>query len=77
MGVYQLKDVLNIANNDPAKPVMAIRFTRTEVFNNPIPLNIIRKIWTTELKKTFTVRSPIKISNSLFHKFYELGTELN
>lgn len=55
----------------PNKEIMAIRFSDTEIFENPISLTEIR-----EIIPSLSVRSPQKILNDAFILIYNKGRNL-
>lgn len=75
-GIYEWKDVYNLAEENSDKEIKAIKFSDTEVFKNTIALNKITKILEENgrVKNTFT--SPLEVSKEIFNKIYEIGKEL-
>ena len=73
LGVYQWPDILKIAKNDVENDIMAFKFSGTELFRKPIPLNSLRSIWKTIYSKSFQVQTPLKISNDMFFYLYNQG----
>jgi hypothetical protein len=69
LGIYEEKNVLDVARNNPDKDIMAIRFSDTELFNQPIPLKKIKEI----LEKDVSLQSSVHISKENFAKIYTLG----
>ena len=70
LGVYEWKSVLDVAHNKLDNDIMAIRFTDTEPFSNPIPLKRLPEV----LGKKVTVQGTFYISKEDFAKLYTLGT---
>lgn len=68
LGVYTYNDIQKINNNIEGN-IMAIKFSDTEVFNNPISFTNAKKI----AEGKISVRSPYKISNDTFKELYNLG----
>lgn len=75
-GIYEWKDIYNLAEQNSDKEIKAIKFSNTEVFKNIIGLNKITQILEENgrVKNTFT--SPLEVSNKIFNKIYEIGKEL-
>jgi len=73
LGIYELKNVFNVANNNPEKDIMAIRFSDTELFKKPVPLQKIQQV----LNKQMTMQSPINITPESFAIIYKLGSQKN
>ncbi len=70
LGIYEEKNLLDVANNNLEKGIMAIRFSDTELFNEPIPLTKIQEV----LGNKFPMASTYYISATEFAKIYTLGT---
>jgi GNAT superfamily N-acetyltransferase len=76
LGVYQWPDIFKVANENLDQEIMAFRFSRTEVFNNPLGKDELASIWLAETGQTFhPPQNPRFISNSLFFRLYKMGTQ--
>ncbi len=75
LGVYEWKDVFEVAHQNLDQEIMAFRFSHTEIFNNPIDRDALKQIWKTETGKNFNIFSPISISNQLFFRLYQMGVK--
>ncbi|NEO81702.1 MAG: GNAT family N-acetyltransferase [Moorea sp. SIO4G3] len=71
LGVYELEDLMKLTKNDPNKKLMALRFSDTELFKNPIDLPEIQEI----LGKRLTLQSPLRIDKEQFTMIYREGTQ--
>ncbi|QCC84673.1 N-acetyltransferase [Desulfovibrio desulfuricans] len=72
-GVYSWKNILETAGGDPHKEMMAISFSKTEVFKTPVPLKKLAEIIAeSEVRKLLTV-SPYRIESKTFEMIYQLG----
>lgn len=71
LGIYSEPDILKVAKGDQAKEIMALRFSHTELFSNPIGFKKIRAI----LNKKVTIQSPTLIDKKDFVSIYILGKE--
>lgn len=72
-GVYSWKNILETAGGDPYKEMMAISFSKTEVFKTPVPLKkLADTIAESEVRKLLTV-SPYRIESKTFEMIYKLG----
>lgn len=69
LGIYEERNVLDEAQNNLDKDIMAIRFSDTELFNKPIPLKKIKEV----LDKKVTMQAACYISIENFAKIYTLG----
>jgi len=70
LGVYELKDLMKIAKDEPNADIMAIRFSHTQLFPHPLTLNRIQGI----LGKKTTVQSVFRVSKTNFGIIYKEGT---
>ncbi|NEP53746.1 MAG: N-acetyltransferase, partial [Moorea sp. SIO3C2] len=71
LGVYELEDLMKLTKNDANKKLMALRFSDTELFKNPIDLAEIKEI----LGKPVTLQSPLRIDKEQFTMIYREGTQ--
>lgn len=69
LAVYNWSDVLEVAKGSPDADVMAIRFSRTQRFTQPILLR------TLEDRGLHAPQAPRRISNDLFFDLYCQGTK--
>jgi predicted nucleic acid-binding protein/GNAT superfamily N-acetyltransferase len=76
LGIYEWEQVFNIAKNDLEQEIMAFRFSNTELFDNPIELSKLRRIWIEETENNFHLQAPIAISKKLFFRLYKLGMNI-
>ncbi len=77
LGVYEWKNIFDIANKNINNKIMAFRFSNTELFNNPVPWKSLKKILQQEHNRTAPIQSPIKISNKCFIRLYKLAINFN
>lgn len=75
LGVFTWKDVSSLVRDEHDKDIMAFTFSRTEVFDCPVPRHKINELWNRELNKNFNVLSPLKIPDNLYWTLYKLGTQ--
>jgi predicted nucleic acid-binding protein/predicted GNAT family acetyltransferase len=71
LGIYDFENVLKVAKNNLETDIMAIKFSDTELFKKPLPLQYIKEI----LQKNTTFPSPHKISKQNFNMLYNIGTQ--
>jgi hypothetical protein len=69
LGIYEEKNVFEVAKNEFNKEIMAIRFSDTELFNKPIFLKTVQEI----CEKQLTMQNASYISKESFAKIYTLG----
>ncbi len=72
-GVYTWPDILKTAKNDPHKSVMAITFSKTEVFNKPISYKELSSIVKDCEERNINLVAPYLVSQKTFMKVCELG----
>lgn len=75
-GVYEWKDIYNLADRNSNKEIKAIKFSDTEVFKNMISLDKITEILIRNGKPKNTFTSPLEVSKEIFNQIYEIGKEL-
>ncbi len=73
LGIYQWNDVLGVANGDPEKEIMAIKFSHTELLKLPIPLTEVQEV----LENKFTMQSAYYVPKEKFAILYCRGNQLN
>jgi ribosomal protein S18 acetylase RimI-like enzyme/predicted nucleic acid-binding protein len=74
LGVYTWKDVLKTAGGDPNRDVMAIRFSYTEAFPNPILLDQYKSVLRAQEGKAPMLQSPSELAPETFEALYAIGT---
>lgn len=73
LGIYEWRDVLALAKNDISRDIIAIQFSNTELFSNPIPWQTLQQVLREERGRGSQIQSPIRISNGTFMRLYQLG----
>lgn len=74
LGIYRWEQIFNIADNDPESDIMALRFSRTEQFLNPVKLSQLKMLYQTyDVGQNFSLQSPLPISPSTFAQIYKSG----
>ena len=74
LGIYRWEQIFNIADNDPESDIMALRFSRTEQFLNPVKLSQLKMLYQTyDVGQNFSLQSPLPISSSTFAQIYKSG----
>jgi hypothetical protein len=73
LGVFTWEDVYNVAEHDIDQDVMAFRFSKTELFENPIDLSNLRQIWIEDTGAQFNPVTARQISPELFFRLYRIG----
>ncbi len=75
MGIYTWEDVFRTAQRNLDTTIMAIRFSNTESFVQPIPLAQLREIYTEE-GTTFQAQGIKHIPKDRFARLYRIGKNL-
>lgn len=75
-GVYKWADVYKAAKNDIKTEIMAITFSKTEVFSNFIGLHQVKSIIKGRENRNLNTVSPYAISQETFKEIYELGVDV-
>lgn len=74
LGIYRWEQIKKIAGDDPERNIMALRFSRTEQFPNPVSLQKLKTIYQMhDVGKNFSLQSPLLISSKAFAEIYELS----
>jgi len=74
-GIYKWKHIYKLAKNDINNEIKAIKFSDTEVFENPVSLDRVNSILVDNGRKPNTFASPLEVSNKIFIVIYNEGRE--
>lgn len=69
LGIYERKHIFDTAHQDSNNVIMAIKFSDTELFKNPVTLYKLKKI----CGQKMTLQASSRISKEKFTKIYALG----
>ncbi|MDP1815366.1 MAG: GNAT family N-acetyltransferase [Leadbetterella sp.] len=69
-GIYEWKDILKLAENDPNSIIKAIRFSDSDLFENIVPYAEVNNILFLNGREKNTFTSPLKVSNLIFNEIY-------
>lgn len=72
-GVYEWKDIYNLANKEIMSEIKALKFSDTEVFKKIIPLERINEIMLKHNRPKNTFPSPVEVSKEIFNEIYQIG----
>ncbi|MBI4320055.1 MAG: GNAT family N-acetyltransferase [Chloroflexi bacterium] len=75
LGAYDWQRVLAVAKGNVDNNLMAIRFSGTELFPNPISWYDLQQILTREDCRS-QIQSPLRVPRRVFSRLYNLGTEV-
>ena len=73
LGVYEWKNIFDLANQNVSQEIMAIKFSHTESFSRPIPWETLQQILKVEGCPS-RLQSPHRIPSDVFIKLYRKGT---
>jgi GNAT superfamily N-acetyltransferase/predicted transcriptional regulator len=73
LGVYRRRDLEGIVRNKGSEKLMAIRFSRTELFQHPIRFQDFNILLTKFEGKVSQIQSPTRIQAATFEHLYKLG----
>ena len=71
LGIYEWKDVLTKAKNQPTNQVMALRFNNTQLLPHPIDLPTLRRFLREDEDKKPMLESPQRILPRTFARIYQ------
>jgi hypothetical protein len=72
LGIFEWKDVFNTANNDLTNDILGFRFSMTERFTHPFPLDRLEAIGIRQ-----PLLGPRRISDEQFATIYSYGCALS
>ena len=72
VGTLVRDDLYEMSGREPLRELMAIQFSHTFPFDNPVELDEVRKVFK-EDDIGFSVQSPRRLQPSTFRKLFELG----
>jgi GNAT superfamily N-acetyltransferase/predicted nucleic acid-binding protein len=74
LGIYEWKNVIDLAGGDLNRKILALRFSNTELFTSPIPFETFR-----DTLLRHGCRSPLisffRVSSQVFSELYTVGTQ--
>ncbi len=74
LGVYQWSNIAKLAGGDPSTPVMAFRFSCTELFRRPVGFKELQEVLRAVTGKGNPIVSPFAIPDDCFVSIYARGT---
>ena len=77
LGVYTWDDILRTANGDPNRDIMALRFSYTEMFPQPIMLGQLGDVLQNIEGKSLMLHGPSELDPRTFEALYSIGTRRN
>ena len=71
-GILEWKDLYEMCDGDLSRNLMALKFSNTFLFREPIPLNTLRDVFSKD-GTGLSVQSPSTIPTKTFQKLYRIG----
>lgn len=72
LGIYEWKHVFETAKSNIENDIMAIRFSHTQLFNQPVSLEKLKEIFENQ-KCSLVLQSPLSIPKEIFTEIYKEG----
>ena len=72
-GILEWKDLFELCDRNVDADIMALKFSHTFSFRNPVTLNELRKIFLEEENRNLNVQSPVRMDFSTFERVFQLG----
>jgi len=72
-GIYEWKNIVELAHKNPEGEIMAFVFSGTELLKNPLGLDKVRQILLKGMGAMPPLSTPVKIPESCFKEIYEKG----
>ncbi len=73
LGILDWEAIYSISGGKIEKEIMALVFSHTFPFQEPIPLNRVRAIYAEDNSRTLSVQSPLRIQAATFQKLFQFG----
>ena len=71
-GILEWKHLYEMCGGNSSKRLMALKFSHSFIFRNPIPLDVIRSIFKNN-NTGLSLRGPLKLRPEIFRKLYKQG----
>lgn len=72
-GIYEWQNIFDLCKGNVEVDIRALKFSKTEVFDNPICYQKIQQILKNNGRKNNSFTSPVKVSPQIFTQIYSLG----
>lgn len=76
LGIYRWNDVFRTAKKNLNNKIMAVKFSKTELFENPIPWEKLSKLLQELEGRGAPIQSPVRIKKDTFIKLYKKANNL-
>lgn len=72
-GIYEWEHIYELCNMDVNQDIKALKFSHTEVFDNPVSYEKVMGVFKSNGKPANTFASPVVVSESIYFEIYNLG----
>lgn len=72
-GIYEWSHIYDLCNKDITQDIKVLKFSHTEVFDNPVSYEKVMEVFKNNGKPANTFASPVVISESIYFEIYNLG----
>ena len=72
LGILKWKDLYKMCGGKPSKKLMALRFSHSFIFREPVPLDAVRSIFK-ENNTGLSLQGPLKLKPKVFRELYQRG----
>lgn len=72
-GIYEWNHIYELCNKDITKDIKVLKFSHTEVFDNPVSYEKVMEVFKNNGRPTNTFVSPVIVSESIYFEIYNLG----
>ncbi len=76
LGIYEWRDILRTASNKSTNHIMALRFSNSEVFSQPLTFAAVSQILQEEEGRVLMLQSPQRILPRTFARIYRMASGL-
>ena len=68
-GILEWNDLYKMCDHNPLKELMALRFSHTFLFREPISLEVLKSVF----EANVSLQAPLKLSSKVFHALFQKG----
>ena len=72
-GVLRWRDLYEMSGEDPLKELMALKFSHTFLFREPVSLDVVKTVFKENGRKRPWLQSPLEIPPKIFYDLFEKG----
>ena len=71
-GILKWKDLYKMCSGNPSKKLMALKFSHSFIFREPVPLDAVRSIFE-ENQAGLTLQGPLRLKPEIFRELFQKG----